>query len=139
MNDAVRLFAALPEWFLISLQWPFLFWPLTAFPILGTICLVIGLTLGIVRRKTRLLLFLIPVALSQILVTTAGIAGEPGFWGLDGLIYIVFFVLQIVLSVYLIFRVQDAVPAAVASALFSVIYALTAIFIAQTAYHFPAI
>ena len=68
-----------------------------------------------------------------------GLVGESGFWGVDEVIYWCFLVLQIALSVWLVYHARNAQPAALALAAFSIIYALMATFVAATAYHFPAI
>lgn len=139
MEKAAELFVLLPKWFYLSLLHPFWFGPLSSFPALSMICLVAGLVLGIIRRQARLLLFLIPIAMSQALVTAIGLVGESGFWGVDQVIYWCFLVLQIALSVWLAYHAGTAQPAALALAVFSIIYAFMATFVAATAYHFPAI
>jgi hypothetical protein len=139
MEKAIELFILLPGWFVLSLFKPFSMGPLSGFPALGTICFVAGLVFAIVKEQPRLFLFLIPVALSQALVTAMGLVGESGFWGVDETIHWCFLALQVALSAWLVYHARHVMLAALGLAAFSMIYAVMASFVAATAYHFPAI
>jgi hypothetical protein len=131
LNNAIWLFGALPKWFFPCILSPFSAGLLTAIPAGGVICLGIGSIVGVVKRQWRLLIFLLPTALSQIYVAVAGwFRGKPK----GGASLLVFLVLQLVFIVYLVYRSKGARPAAIALALFCIAYALFAAFIAGMAF-----
>ena len=73
MDNAVWLFLAVPAWYSSAIISPFGAGPLTEIPALGIASLAVGIVLGILSRKTSLLIFLLLPAASQILVVVAGL------------------------------------------------------------------
>jgi hypothetical protein len=72
MANAVWLFLAVPKWYASTIVSPFSAGVLTMVPALGILSLAIGVVLGIVKRRTGLLTFLLLPAASQILLVVAG-------------------------------------------------------------------
>ena len=72
MGNAIWLLVALPTWFFAVIAKPFAAGLLSAIPFFGILCLGAGAVLGAVRRQWQLLLFLLPVGLSELVVGTAG-------------------------------------------------------------------
>lgn len=71
MDDGIRLFLDLHLWFFAVLAKPHLQGVFSAVAFGGAVCLMIGIVLGLARPRRALLLFLLPVAFSQLLVLTA--------------------------------------------------------------------
>ena len=134
MGNALWLFQALPEWYFSAAAHPLSAGLLSAVPALGTVLFAVGLALGFIAREPRLLFFLIPFALSQFFVATAGVLrGQlPGTSTM--LPQLLFIAVQIVLVTYLIYCVAGARRAAVALAAFSLTYAFFASFIAAMSF-----
>ena len=134
MGNALWLILALPEWFFPSVLMPFAAGPLTLIPALGTVCLAIGIGLGVMKHKPALWLFLIPALFCEALVGIAGLfrgelRGSASEWAL-----VAFLIFQLALCGYLVWRVRGARTAAVPLALFSLTYAMYAAFIASMAF-----
>ena len=134
MNGALRLLLALPAWYFSSILWPFAAGPLSAIPAFGTLCLVLGLLLGLAKRDLRLGFFIIPVALSEVLVAVAGASIGRLPDAASQLPLLLFIAIQVVVAGYLIYRVEESRKAAFALAVFSVTYALFAAFVAGMAF-----
>jgi hypothetical protein len=134
MGNALWLFQALPEWYFSAVVHPLSAGLLSAVPALGTVLLAVGLALGLVARKSRLLLFLIPFALSQFFVAAAGVLRGQLPGTSSTLPQLLFITVQIVLVGYLIYCVAGARGAAVALAAFSLSYAFFASFIAAMSF-----
>lgn len=135
MGDAIWLILALPEWFFSTVLMPLAAGPLTLIPAIGTVCLVVGIVLGAMKRKASLLLFLVPASLSELLVGVAGflrgqMRGNPTDWLLGA-----FLIFQFLLCGYLIWQAKGARVAAAPLAVFSVSYATFAAFVAAMAFN----
>ena len=84
MNDGIRLFLDLHFWFAATLSKPYAQGAFSFLPLGGAVCLMIGTMLGLARPQRGLLLFLVPVAVSQVFVLGAGLLHDAfpvgGFW-----------------------------------------------------------
>ena len=135
MGNAVWLILALPNWFFSTIIHPFSAGPLTLVPTIGVICFCSGVILGIRNREKSLLAFILPVLLSEMLVAAAGFmrgalrgsASNPVVYG--------FLILQLLIAVYLVFRLRGSRVAATLLAVFSILYALFAVFIAGMSFN----
>ena len=125
---------ALPSWYFETILNPLAVGPLTAIPAFGAMCLGIGVILALIGRERRLLLFLVPLAISEILVALAGALRGDVPESAGGPILLVFVIAQSLFSIYLVYRMKGARWAASALALFSLTYALFAAFIAAMAF-----
>lgn len=136
MGNAVWLFWALPKWFFSTVMHPLDAGPLSTVPALGVIFLLAGLTLGLIGREPRLLLFLVPFAFSQIFVSIAGaLRGQlRGASSELPLLLLLFVAAEVVLVIYLIYYLAGARGAAAAFAVFSLTYALFAAFVASMSF-----
>jgi hypothetical protein len=136
MGNAVWLFFAVPTWYFSEITSPFSAGLLTAIPALGTLSLAIGVVLGILKRKSGLLVFLLLPAASQIFVVVAGFM--RGAFRSDsnqlGLLIWTFVLLQIAGAGYIVWRLKGARGSATALAFFTSSYALFAAFIATMAF-----
>jgi len=134
MGNAIWLFWALPKWFFSTFMHPLDAGLLSTVPALGIISLFVGLTLGLIGREPRLLLFFIPFTLSQLLVSIAGaLRGQlPG--ASSGNPLLLFMLLHVVLVAYLIYFLVGARGAAAALAVFSLTYALFAALVASMSF-----
>jgi len=141
---AVWLPIALPLWYLVAflaLAAPLAAGPLPLVPAAGTLSLGVGLFLAKRERQPELLLFLAPFALSEVLVTVAGLMrglvregqGSPALVQLVNAGLLVFVAVQIVVCACLIYRLR-ARSAAIALAIFSLTYAIFAAFVAGMAF-----
>ena len=134
MNSSFWLVLALPEWYFGAILDPFGAGPLSAVPAFGTLCLFVGLVLGLRRRTKGLLLFLIPAGLCEMLVAVAGAFRGQVQSSFAQPLLLGFLAVQLLISVYLIYRSKGARGAASALTLFSLTYALFASFIAVMAF-----
>jgi hypothetical protein len=136
MGNAVWLFLAVPAWYSSTIVSPFSAGPLSAIPALGILSLTIGVVLGIVKRKTSLLIFLLLPTASQILVVVAGFmrgafrsdANQLTLWILT------FVLLQMAGAGYIVWRLKGARGPATAIAVFTSSYAVFAAFVAAMAF-----
>jgi hypothetical protein len=117
---------------------PFSAGALSAIPALSIVSLAIGVVVGITKRETRLLRFLLPVAASQIFLAVAGF--EQGAFRHDAnqlALWIIgtFVLLQIAGAAYIVWQLKGARGPAAAIAIFTSSYALYAAFIASMAFH----
>ena len=134
MGNAIWLFTALPKWFLSAVLSPFSAGALTLIPAVGTVCLAIGIALAVRLRAKSLWVFVLPALISQAFVAVAGFfrgalvasAAEP--------ILVTFLVVQLVLSLYLIYPHRKTWLPATLLAAFSISYAWHALFIASMAF-----
>jgi hypothetical protein len=133
MNNAVWLLLAVPHWYFSTIGHPLSAGPLSAIAAVGSICFVIGVILGFIRREPQLLLFLIPFVLSELFVAIAGALRGQLKDVSSHFPEILFIVVQIILVAYLIYHVSRARLAAVALAVFSVTFALFATLVAAMA------
>ena len=129
MGDAIGLFLFTPPTYFHAIANPFAAGALSLISAAGTVCLIIGIAIGIMRRNTGLCLFLIPLGISQSLIVVAGL--QPGQVpdGGDNIIY-PFMLVQGLLSGYLVFHQRRTFIAAVTLAAFTVSYAFWASFLA---------
>jgi hypothetical protein len=134
VGNAIWLLLALPSWYFPSVLVPFEAGPLTGIPAIGVIFLVFGVVVGIIRPKRELLFFLIPAVLSEALVALAGAFRGRVANTASHAILLGFFVLQLLLISYLIYRTRNARVAAAALGVFSLSYAFFAMFIASMAF-----
>jgi hypothetical protein len=132
MGNAIWLLLALPLWYFSSLTNPLAGGALTLIPTVGTFCLLAGVLIGIHSARRGLLLFFIPFGLSELVVSVAGLL--RGQIADTGLILFPFVVVQLVLSVYLVFDLRGARIAASALAIFSFTYALFGAFVASMSF-----
>jgi len=138
MDNALGLVFALPKWFFSTITQPFSTEFLSLVPAIGVICFGSGVILGIRNRDKRLLAFILPVLLSEMLVAAAGFmlgvlrgtASGPFIYGF--LIY-GFLIFQLLIVAYLVFKMRGSRVAATLLAVFSITYALFAVFIAGMA------
>ena len=137
MNNAIWLLAALPLWYFSAVTVPFSAGALTVVPALGALSLAIGAVLGVIQRRRRLLLFVLPFAFSEILVAVAGVMrGHVPVTG-DAVLNVgllVFFAAQIAISGYLIYSIKGARASAAALGVFSVSYAAFGVFVAAMSF-----
>lgn len=133
MGNALWLFFAVPDWYFSSFANPLSAGPLSLIPALGTFCLLVGITIGVVQRRSRLLLWLIPFALSQALVTIAGaLRGQVGGPAANTAL-LIFIATQFLVGTYLVYSLKGVRVPAVALAIFSITYAMHAAFVAGMA------
>jgi hypothetical protein len=136
MGNAIWLITALPGWYLAAVAAPFSAGALTLVPAIGSVSLAVGLILGAIQRRRGLLLFLIPLVLSEGLVAIAGLLRgqvpsdsvllEPSLLG--------FIAVQFAVAGYLIYRMRGARAAASAFSVFSVTYAAFGGFVAAMSF-----
>lgn len=134
MDGAIRLSLSLPEWYFSTILTPFAAGPLTAIPALGTASLVVGIILSLLTRDRRLLLFLIPAGLSQLLVAIAGAFERQLSDPWLGPLLLMFLAAQLLMSLYLIYKLEEVRRAASALSVFSFTYALFSAFVAAMAF-----
>lgn len=134
MASAVWLFVALPIWYFSTIFAPFGAGVLTAIPALGVLCLAVGVVLAILSRETGLWLFLLLPAASQLLVAVAGLMRGSLPHSASHPILFIFFLLQIALAGYLVWRLTGARRPATMLAAFSSSYAFFAAFVALMAF-----
>jgi len=132
MGDAIWLTMALPTWFFQTIRQPFGAGLLTMIPAAGIVCLVIGVLIGAIRRQPKLFAFMTSVFASQALVAVAG------FWrgqlNEPGIVLNAFMLLQLLLVIYLIYRLEGARLAALFLGAFSMAYAFEAWFISTMSF-----
>jgi hypothetical protein len=134
VGNAVWLWLALPPWYFHSILAPFAGGSLTMVPALGVVCLGIGTLAGVIRRRTGLLLLLIPVVGSHVLVAVAGLFRGKVSGALSQPILLAFLALELLVSAYLIYRLKSARIEASILSVFVITYALFATFIATMAF-----
>jgi hypothetical protein len=134
VGNAVWLFLSLPTWFFSTVGNPLGADILSAIPFAGTVCLALGVGIGICKRQPQLLWFLAPVALSQGFVAVAGLFRGTLRGSGATLVLVAFLGLQVVLVVFALFRSKNARLTAIPLALFCVTYTLFAGFIAGMAF-----
>jgi hypothetical protein len=132
------LFFAVPDWYFSALAAPFSAGALSAVPAFGTVCLLFGAVLGLIKRRAGLLLFLAVPAVSQTLIVvaslTAGmIRGDTGLSLLALLVPLLVWT-QVLFAAFLIFHLRGARLAAAPLAIFACTYADFAAFVAGMAY-----
>jgi len=129
MDSVKRLFLATPQWYFDAAFGADVLLFRIFFGV-GTLALVVGVVWGMLRREPRLFLFLIPLLLSQFLVAVAGGFERQGAvaW-VDPLLFL-FLASQMLLCLYLIYRLEEVRRAATALSLFSITYAVHAAFVA---------
>lgn len=136
MGNAVWLFLATPVWYLSALGT--LFQPDSLIFGLGTSAglfgLVLGTVLGIWRRQTGLLWFLLSPGLSQLYVALAGLFRGEVAESAAELVFWIFMAAQISLLSFLIFRLREARLPGAALSVFGISYALFAAFVAAMSF-----
>ena len=131
MQSSLWLFLMLPNWYFSSVGAPFAAAHLSAGPALGTIALLFGVVWGAIKRRGDLAVFLVLPAASQVLMIVAGLLRDrpaytsPMWW--------LFPLLQLVVGLYFVYRLDGARLPAIALTVFSVTYAMLATFIAGMA------
>lgn len=133
MGNLIWLSCALPSWFVGAAMRPFSGGVLTLVPAIGLLALLIGAAMGVIRRKPRLLLFLWPVAFSQLFVAAAGLFRGQLVHGVD-LVVGAFMVAQLLAAGYLIWRLNGARIEAAILSVFVACYGLFAGFIATMSF-----
>jgi hypothetical protein len=96
-------------------------------PVVGLASLVIGIVLGVVYRRPQLFLFLIPFALSVLLLAFVGASNVSSPRQLDPLLF-TFTAVEIVITGYLIYQLKEARLPAIALAGLSISYAVFSAF-----------
>jgi hypothetical protein len=129
MNDGISLALQVPRQFFLTLLQPSAIGGLWPFAAAATASLICGVVIGVLRRKTILLSFLIPIALSQLLLVLASLPGAQA-WAVGGWALVGFLGFQAVLCGYLIWRAAGARLPATLLTIFSLIYAAFATFAA---------
>lgn len=90
MDDGLRLLIDLHLWFLATLSKPYALGAFSLIPVGGIACLMIGTVFGLARPRRSLLLFVLPVAISQVFLLAVGPLNsafpEGGYW--IGLVFI---------------------------------------------------
>jgi tetrahydromethanopterin S-methyltransferase subunit C len=137
VGNALWLFRAVPVWYCSTIASPFGAGYLTAIPALGILSLAIGVVAGFAKRELSLLIFLLPLAASQILVVVAGFLRgafirDPNYLALW--IIGTFMLLQIAGAAYIVWRLKGARWPAAAIAIFTSSYASFAAFVAAMAF-----
>jgi hypothetical protein len=107
---------------------------LTAIPALGTVCLMLGIGLALVRGRRSLLLFLIPLIASEAFVALAGMMRGDFRGETANPILLGFLAAQLIVSAWIVYRCRAALPAALLLAIFSISYALFAAFVAAMSF-----
>lgn len=138
MANALWLLLALPLWYFASVASPFAAGALSLVPAIGTLSLVIGLVLAFVQRRRELLLFLFPLALSELLMIIAGAMrgqvhmgqASPALVNFANGGLFVFVAVQVAVSAYLFYLLKGARSAAAGLAIFSITYGVAAAFVA---------
>lgn len=132
MGNGLWLLIAAPTWFFETIAAPFGAGILSAVPAFGVVCLFVGLALSTQYRTLRLLYFLLPFLGSVGMTVAAGFfrgqLSDP-----EPVLYS-FLALQLVLIVFLVYKLRAAWPPAVFFALFSMIYALWAYFVSAMSF-----
>ena len=134
MGNAIWLFTALPKWFLSSVLSPFSAGALTLIPAIGTVCLAIGIVLAVRLRAKALWSFVVPALISQAFVAVAGFFRGAFDSSTAEPILGTFLAIQLVLSLYLVYRQRKTWLPATLLAAFSISYAFHAWFIATMAF-----
>lgn len=125
MDYAIWLLSSVPQTFFATMMAPLKQGYVSAVPAVGAYCLGIGVLLGLVSRRSQLLLFLIPLGFSLAMIAIAGFfygRFDPGSLIDPGML--AFVCVQALLAVYLATRVDGARMAAAALAVFSVAHAV---------------
>jgi len=104
--------------------------PATLVPLLGAVCLGVGAFLGLRGGEKRLLLFLLSPALSGLLVAFAAVREGGLPVSFEQSLLLGFLGVQILLVVFLVYRIREARAAAAALAVFCLTYAGFALFLA---------
>ena len=126
MNDSISMALILPQWFFGRVLDPFPSVSMNMFPAIGVLGLVVGIGLGLRRRATGLLFFLIPAFLSELLVAASGDSGGFSAASSSLLMLLFFLLIQGLICGLLVYRLKGARVAAFALTLFSLTYALFA-------------
>lgn len=134
MNNAIWLMLALPLWYFFAILAPTSAGFLTAIPALGAVCLIVGTAWGIARRDRRLLLFVIPAMLSEIMVAVAGVNRGRLTSASASPILLAFLAIEVLICLALIALLRGNRGPAVALAIFGCSFALFAAFVASMAF-----
>lgn len=142
MANAIGLLVAVPLWYLLTVGFPLAAGALTLVPAAGTLSLGLGVVLGAIRQRRDLLLFLLPFALSEILVGVAGAMrgqvrigeADPALVDLVHGGLFIFMAVQVAISAYLVYLLKGARSSAIALAIFTVTYAAFAAFVATMSF-----
>lgn len=130
MGAAIWLSVAFPEWYFSALRTPFSGMLLFSMPAAGVVCLGLGCIAGVVSRDIRLLRFLVPIALSELLVAIAGSIRSKVPSSAVMLVLIFFLAIQVALNSYFVYRFKGARFASTLLLAFSLSYAVFAAFFA---------
>jgi hypothetical protein len=130
ISQSFWLLSALPVWYFSALAHPFAAGILSLLPSLGTVGLAVGLFAGFSRRTRALLLFLCPLILSEVYVAIAGFNRGRLRGNASALPLCLFFLAQIALLIYILYKTRKILSASIGLSIFSVSYALFAAFIA---------
>lgn len=134
MKTAAWLFLVLPQWYFGLALKAFAVGAFAIVPAVGALSLAVGAVLGLRKRRADFLLFLLPVALSHVLVATAGAFRGQLNSDRNAPILLAFMILQALTGAYLVYRAKGARIAAGALFIFTLTYALVAAFVAAMAF-----
>ena len=133
-SNALWLFSAVPVWYFAGVAHPFKSGMLSFIPFLGTVGLVAGGLSALVQRRRALLLFAFPFLLSEAYVFVAG-RFEGQFRGSASLLpEWLFLITQAALIAHLVYKSRQTWLTSLALAVFSLSYALFALFIGGMAF-----
>ena len=134
MGSAIWLFKVLPQWYFDLITASDVGW-YSLIPLAGTVCLGVGVVLGVIRRQPRLFLFFVPFFISQFYVALAGLLrGEIARDSSLAVATVPFLSIELLAVGILIYLLKGARPAATLIALFCVTYALFAAFVGGMAF-----
>jgi hypothetical protein len=124
MTDGLWLFSTLPIWYFATLLNPLAASWLSLVPASGAVCLLVGLVLALYRRERNALWALLPFALSHIFVFITGTMRGAAA-GITPLL-VLFVVVQVPLSVWILIRCRGSRVAGLFLCWFSLTYAALA-------------
>lgn len=133
-SNALWLLSALPAWYFSTITHPFQAGILSLIPFVGILGLVAGVATGIVQRRRAVLLFIFPFAVSECYVAIAGWFRGQLRGNASLLPFCIFIFVQLLLIGYSVHKSRHARVAAFAFTIFSVSYALFALFVGGMAF-----
>ena len=133
-SNALWLVSALPVWYFSTITHPFQAGILSLIPSVGILGLIAGIAMGIVQRKRALLLFVFPFAVSECYVAIAGSFRGQVRGSASLLPFCIFIFVQLLLIGYVLYKSRQARVATFALTIFSVSYALFALFVGGMAF-----
>ena len=133
-SNALWLITALPVWYFSTIAHPLQAGILSLVPFVGILGLIAGGLVGIFQRRRALFLFVFPFAVSECYVAIAG-SFRGQLRGNASLVpSCVFIFVQLVLIGYFVYKSRQSRLGSFAFTIFSVSYALFALFVGGMAF-----